>query len=112
MELPALPKHTIVVVEERPSLDPPGFLRLRRVMLRLRFEDGSESAPFEYDTVDRDRLDAVVIAAHFRDKDGQRQVFLRSALRPPLALRSPAIWPIPEKDTLGALWELPAGLVE
>lgn len=112
MELPALPKHTITVVEERPSLDPPGFLRLRRVMLRVRFEDGVESAPFEYDTVDRDRLDAVVIAAHFHGADGRRRVFLRSALRPPVMLRPLAIRPIPEKETLGALWELPAGLVE
>jgi ADP-ribose pyrophosphatase len=112
MELPPLPRHRIVVVEERPSLDPPGFLRLRRVMLRVGFEDGTESAPFEYDIIDRDRLDAVVIAAHYRGKDGRRQVFLRSALRPPLALRPLSIRPVPEKETLGALWELPAGLVE
>lgn len=112
MELPALPKHTIAVVEERPSLDPPGFLRLRRMMLRVRFEDGTESAPFEYDTVDRDRLDAVVIAAHYRGADGRRRVFLRSALRPPVALRPLAVRPLPERETLGALWELPAGLVE
>jgi ADP-ribose pyrophosphatase len=112
MELPALPRHTITVVEERPSLDPPGFLRLRRAMLRVRFEDGTESAPFEYDTVDRDRLDAVVIAAHYRGEDGRRRVFLRTALRPPVALRPLAVRPLPERETLGALWELPAGLVE
>lgn len=112
MELPALPKHTIAVVEEHPSLDPPGFLRLRRATLRVRFEDGEVSAPFTYDTVDRDRLDAVVIAAHFRGDDGKRRVFLRSALRPPLALRRMEVRPFPEKDSLGALWELPAGLVE
>jgi ADP-ribose pyrophosphatase len=112
MELPALPKHTIAVVEERPSLDPPGFLRLRRMMLRVRFEDGNESAPFEYDTIDRERLDAVVIVAHYAGSDGQRRVFLRTALRPPVALRPLSVRPIPERETLGALWELPAGLVE
>jgi ADP-ribose pyrophosphatase len=54
----------------------------------------------------------VVVAAHYRDEDGRRRVFLRSALRPPVAMRSRADSPIPERDTLGALWELPAGLVE
>jgi ADP-ribose pyrophosphatase len=112
MQLPDLPRHTLVLVEDRPSRDPPGFLRLRRVMLRVRFADGTESAPFEYDTIDRGRLDAVVIAAHFRGAGGRREVFLRSALRPPVALRARDVSPVVEKDTLGALWELPAGLVE
>lgn len=112
MELPALPKHTIAVVEERSSLDPPGFLRLRRMRLRVHFEDGTESAPFEYDTIDRERLDAVVIAAHYAGSDGRRRVFLRSALRPPVALRPLSVRPVAERETLGALWELPAGLVE
>jgi ADP-ribose pyrophosphatase len=50
-------------------------------------------------------LDAVVMAAH-HVKDGVRRVYLRSALRPALALR-----PIPPALD-GGLWELPAGLVE
>ena len=37
---------------------------------------------------------------------------LRSALRPPLTLRSKETSPVAERDTLGNLWELPAGLVE
>jgi ADP-ribose pyrophosphatase len=112
MKLPELPKHAFTLVEERPSLDPPGFLGLKRMILRVRFADGAVSEPFAYDTIDRARLDAVVIAAHYRGADGQRQVFLRSALRPPVALRSRERSPIPEKETLGGLWELPAGLVE
>ena len=112
MELPELPKHALVLVEDRPSLDPPGFLRLARRMLRVRFADGTTSEPFEYDTIDRARLDAVVIAAHYRGADGRRRVFLRSCLRPPAAMRPRGASPIVEKDTLGALWELPAGLVE
>ncbi len=112
MELPELPKHALALVEERPTLDPPGFLRLQRTILRVAFADGTTSEPFEYDAIDRTRLDAVVIAAHYRGADGRRRVFLRSCLRPPVAMRSRARSPIVERDTLGALWELPAGLVE
>ena len=53
----------------------------------------------------RAALDAVVLAAHFV-RAGVRHVYLRSALRPPLALR-----PIEPKHE-GGLWELPAGLIE
>jgi ADP-ribose pyrophosphatase len=112
VELPPLPKHVLELVEERPSRDDPGFLSLRRLVFRVRFPDGSESAPFHYDAVGRSRLDAVVIAAHYRDADGGRRVFLRSCVRPPLFVRPMEARPVPEKDTLGALWELPAGLVE
>lgn len=111
MELPELPKHALTFVEERASLDPPGFLRLRRLIVRVRYADGTESEPFEYDAIGRSRLDAVVIAPHYRHADGRRRVILRSALRPPVALRM-SVSPIAERDTLGALWELPAGLVE
>ncbi|NUP08132.1 MAG: NUDIX hydrolase [Polyangiaceae bacterium] len=76
------------------------------------FANGETSAPFPYDVADRERIDAVVIVAHYRDQAGVRRVYLRSALRPPAALRARDVWPVPEKDTLGELWEVPAGLVE
>ncbi len=82
-----------------------GFVNVRRVDLVARYERGGESAPFAYDLVTREALDAVVMAAHYVDR-GTRYVFLRSAVRPPLALRE-----IPPAHD-GALWELPAGLVE
>jgi ADP-ribose pyrophosphatase len=110
--LPALPKHHLKVVEERPLNTGPGFLRLRRQILRVEYEDGTLSEPFEYDAVDRSKLDAVVIVAHFRDAAGVRHVFLRSCVRPPLVLRPIEGRPVPEKETLGNLWEAPAGLVE
>lgn len=112
MELPELPQHTLSLVEQRASLDPHGFLGLRRVIMRVLYADGTVSEPFEYDAIGRGRLDAVVIAAHYRGDDGRRRVILRSALRPPVALRSAEESPIPERPPLGGLWELPAGLVE
>jgi ADP-ribose pyrophosphatase len=87
-----------------------GFLRLVRRRLVARYPDGTQSAPFVYDETDRRAIDAVVIAAHFRDQ-GQRWVYLRSAVRPPVRFRDPRRSPIPESQT-GALWELPAGLIE
>src|SRR5262249_32743972 len=58
-----------------------------------------------YDVLDRRALDACVMVAHHVDA-GRIQVWMRSAVRPPLALR--AI----EPRSSGILWELPAGLVE
>jgi len=112
MPLPPLPKLALRLVEAIPSRDEPGFLDLRRQVFRIEREDGSLSDAFVYDTVDRARLDAVVIAPHYRDAAGRRRVFLRSALRPPVATRPLGICPVPEAPALGGLWELPAGLVE
>lgn len=82
-----------------------GFLDVRRLDLVVRHPDKTESAPFPYDIVERAALDAVVIAACYVE-GGVRHVFLRSAIRPPCALR-----PVPPRHD-GSLWELPAGLVE
>jgi len=109
--LPPLPPLQLVLIEDRIVGGEGGFMQLRRAQLAV-VADGAQSKPFTYDTLQRSRLDAVVIAAHFRDPGGARRVYLRSALRPPCFLRPEDARPVPEKETLGALWELPAGLVE
>ncbi len=80
-------------------------MNLQRLDMVAVYPSGAASKAFPYDMVVRAALDAVVIAAHFV-RDGARHVFLRSAVRPPLAVRAvpPALDP--------GLWELPAGLVE
>jgi ADP-ribose pyrophosphatase len=107
----SFPELSLELVED---LSPPGtgFLRLVRRRYRALYPDGTRSDPFVYDAVDRAAIDAVVIAAHFVDARGQRRVFLRSAMRPPLTLRDRAVSPLPDEACDGALWELPAGLVE
>lgn len=102
------------VVSEKPDSeqDHPAFLRVRHIVLTATLPDGSVSEPFSYDTIERRAVDAVVVAAHFRHADGRRFVYLRSALRPPVALRSREASPLPERPTLGGLWEVVAGLVE
>jgi ADP-ribose pyrophosphatase len=109
-----LPKLPIVELHQLEDLSPragDGFLQLQRRRFTLRYADGADSEPFLYDSVHRAALDAVVIAPHYRD-GGRCFVYLRSAVRPPVFLRPLACRPLPEKATLGALWELPAGLVE
>lgn len=109
--LPLPPPHTLLG-DDTPVPSGPPFLTVRRAMYRLRFANGEVSEPFTYDIVERTRLDAVIIAAHFRGADGRRHVYLRSALRPPVATRVRGESPVPERDDLGSMWELPAGLVE
>jgi ADP-ribose pyrophosphatase len=114
MPLPPLPRHTLAVLDEElaPPLDQASFLRVRRQKVVLHFADGAKSEPFGYDSIDRERMDAVVVVPHFKGSDGKRWVYLRSAVRPPVAVRPEAVRPIPEKPTLGNLWEVVAGLVE
>lgn len=107
LEFPAI---ELELLEDVSPVPPPGFLRLVRRRLVARYPDGSVSPAFVYDEVDRSALDAVVIAAHFQHA-GERWVYLRSALRPPFYFRDASRSPVAESGR-GALWELPAGLIE
>lgn len=112
--LPPLPSTTIVVLEDRTASSrcDVGFIRMRRQTLVARYPDGSVSKPFDYDDAQRSALDAVVVVPHYVDSNGAVWVYLRSALRPPVALRPREVWPVPERASLGQMWEVPAGLVE
>lgn len=103
--LPALPALTVEVVRERVA-HRDGFLHVRRLDLAVVGPDGARSATFGYDVLDRRALDACVIVAHHAGPDGRPHVWVRSCIRPPVALR-----PVPPHGT-GVLWEVPAGLVE
>jgi ADP-ribose pyrophosphatase len=104
------PKILLEQVADMSPAAPAGFLRLQRRRLVARYPDGSLSPEFVYDEVDRRAIDAVIIAAHF-ERDGLPWVYLRSAVRPPLFFRDASRSPVVEQGT-GALWELPAGLIE
>lgn len=110
--LPPLPSIAVSVVEDvtAGSRCDEGFLRVRRRRLSLTFPDGRRSHAFSYDEAWRVALDAVAMAAHYVDERGTRRVYLRSSVRPPVALRPEE--PVPTGARTGGLWELPAGLVE
>jgi ADP-ribose pyrophosphatase len=108
-----LPDIRLEIVRDLSPPDQQGFLRIVRRLYRARYPDGSVSGEFPYDEIDRAAIDAAVIVAHFADASGQRRVFLRSAVRPPVAGREPSRSPVPELDPPhGVIWELPAGLIE
>jgi ADP-ribose pyrophosphatase len=110
--LPPLPNVRLEVLEDLSPKGVSGFLRLRRRRFRAHYPDGSASEPFEYDEVDRRAIDAAVMLAHYDDARGVPYVYLRSGLRPPVAMRDKARSPLLEEPNHGGLWELPAGLVE
>jgi len=108
--LPPLPEIQVEMLEDLSPAQPPGWLRLIRRQLRVRYPDGVLSRPFVYDAVHRAALDAAIIAAHYRDSVGRLRVYLRSCVRLPLQLRES--WRDREPEVGVGLWELPAGLID
>lgn len=104
MRLPEPPKLELDVVADRTAEPGRAFLEVRRVELVVRRE-GQTSAPFRYDVLERRALDACIMVAH-HEEQGRVHVWLRTALRPPVALR-----PF-EPQHRSPLWEVPAGLIE
>ncbi len=102
------PHIEIEVVEDRSARArcDQGFLKLRRLSVRNRYPDGTESQPYPYDLVDRAALDAVVMVLH-RSSPRGTEVCVRSSLRPPLGVRTAS-----EAQQVSVLWEVPAGLIE
>ena len=111
MALPPLPKIAFSEEEDLSPQQASGWMKLRRRRMHMVFGSGDRSDAFVLDSVERKALDAVVVAAHHM-QDGVRHVWLRSSVRPAIGMRPEALRPFPEKDTLGTLWEVVAGLVE
>jgi ADP-ribose pyrophosphatase len=103
--LPPLPAISIDVARDRTrdASASGGFLNLRRLDLVVRYPDGTASAPFSYDVAVRAAMDVSAVVAHYVEA-GVRHVYLRSSVRPPLALHAP---PRPASQ-----WEIAAGLID
>jgi ADP-ribose pyrophosphatase len=88
-----------------------GFVRVRRYRLVNVQADGTRSAEYSYDVVDRRHMDAVAVALFDPTPPEPRLVF-RLALRPPLWFRGDHPLPLSEPGGRTHALELPAGLIE
>lgn len=105
---------SLEVVEDRTGASRPdeGFLRLRRLRVRHRYEDGSWSPVYACDVVSRRCTDAVAVVLWFRDGRGAVQVVLKEGVRPAVWLRREKDLPRPDPEAPLTLPELVAGLLE
>lgn len=88
-----------------------GFLTLRRLVLRNVYGDGSSSAPYPCDVLERPGSDAVVAVLYERHEGGVR-VLLREAPRGPVYLRKHKAFVHPDPREYLSILEVVAGLVE
>ena len=89
-----------------------GFLHVRRLRCRNRRADGSTSAEYRVDVVDRPRLDAVAVLLHRVSAGGGRELLLRTNLRPAAWFRREK-WPaVPDGREFLQVEEIVAGLLE
>jgi hypothetical protein len=104
----------VELIDERRLGDDGGFLVLRRMRLRNRYDDGSVSAEYGCEYVERPvGLDAVAVALWYRGEDRRPWALLRAGLRPPVRFgRSPAVTAEPEALRPLAVTELVAGIIE
>ena len=104
----------IEIVEDRTAAArcDEGFLRVQRLRVRNRYEDGSHSEPYACDIVSRERTDAVAVVIYEIDDRKQVRVALRSGVRPPVTLRREKALTQPDDRTWLLLTELVAGLLE
>ncbi len=113
--LEGLPRIELEVVDDHTAKmgSGEGFLRVRRLSLRNRYADGTASAVYRYDMIERDAMDAVGIVLFARGAGGveDARVCLRSSLRPPLHFRPGQHIPLPDAGD-PVQWEIPAGLIE
>lgn len=87
------------------------FLSIEEINARFHYPDGS-TAEMQINALGRKLQDAVVIIPYQYDFSFNVEVYLRSALRPPLAVKDYNAVQRPESPDIGNLWELPAGLVD
>lgn len=103
----------VEIVEDRTreSTCERGFLTLRRLVVRNRYQDGSASEAYPCDLVRRPGSDAVV-AVLYRFRDGRAEVLLREGLRVPIYLRRAETFVHPDPREYTSILEVVAGMVE
>jgi ADP-ribose pyrophosphatase len=88
-----------------------GFLRLRRLRCRNRRADGSSSAIYRVDVVDRPTLDAVAVLVYRRSPRGL-EILTRQNLRPAALFRRDKPMSVPDGRSYLEVEEIVAGVLE
>ena len=88
-----------------------GFLQLRRLKCRSRRSDGTVSAMYRVDVVDRPRLDAVAVVI-YRRRGAQIEVLTTQNLRPAAYFRMEKQPVIPDSQSHLRVEEIVAGVLE
>jgi len=110
---PGMPQvDAIEIVEDRTASSrcDEGFLHVRRYRALNRRVDGTRSAVYRIDVLDRPSLDAVAVCLWARTPRGV-EVLLRRQLRPAVLFRRGKVRALPEAESL-LHEEIVAGLVE
>lgn len=91
-----------------------GFLHVRRLRCRNRRDDGSLSAEYRVDVIDRPRLDAVAVVVYRRSASspGGLEVLTRQNLRPAAHFRKDKTPVVPDGRSHLRTEEIVAGLLE
>jgi ADP-ribose pyrophosphatase len=89
-----------------------GFLKLRRLMLRNVYADGTRSAPYACDVMSRTQVDAVAVVLYEIDGARRVKVMLKEGFRPPVVLRRDKAIEHREPRPLMKILEIAAGVLE
>jgi ADP-ribose pyrophosphatase len=89
-----------------------GFLHVRRLRCRNRREDGSHSAIYRVDVIDRPRLDAVAVLVWRKTPSGAHEFLTRQNLRPAAHFRAQKVPTVPDGRSHLFCEEIVAGLME
>lgn len=109
----ASPPIALEVLEDRSASArcDEGFLRVRRLVCRNLREDGSRSAAFPVDLVDRENLDAVAVLIWRQAPEGP-ELLVRDCLRPGAFFRKDRDTPVPGESGSLFVKEVVAGILE
>jgi ADP-ribose pyrophosphatase len=89
-----------------------GFLQVRRLRVRNARADGSHSAIYRVDVIDRPRLDAVAVLVWRRTSGGVQEFLTRQNLRPAAHFRRGKVPVVPDGREHLFCEEIVAGLLE
>jgi ADP-ribose pyrophosphatase len=104
----------IEVVDDRTAGTQPdeGFLRVKRLVVRNHYTDGSQSDAYACDVVSRQNIDAVAVVLYERASDGSVRVALKAGVRPPIYFRKDKALTHPDTEQYLLLPEIVAGMLE